>query len=288
LDSGFYQNHFCQSRHAHASLRLACLLILFVTAVPLFGQGGPPLLTDDPGTPGPRNWEINVGLTTDRRSTDRAFETPILDLNYGVGERIQLKFEIPFVIHGADGEPTRSGLGNSLMGVKWRFYDDKKHELQFSMYPQFGFNNPTASVSRGIVERGQSFLMPFEVTKKVGPIDVDGEAGYNFAQSRPDNWIAGLALGHQATPRLEVLGEIYRNAEVGTPVHDNTFDFGGRIKLRNTVLLLFMAGRSFSGPASGQSQLIGYFGLQFLLGKQPQEEEPERPQLLPSLFVPHR
>jgi hypothetical protein len=260
------------------SMRWAFLLVLFTATVSAFGQGGPPLLTDDPGTPGPHNWEINIGLTTDRRSTEREFEAPILDLNYGVGKRIQLKFEIPFVIHGSDAEPTRSGLGNSLMGVKWRFYDNKKHHLQLSMYPQFGFNNPTASVSRGIVDPGRNFLLPSEVTKKIGPIDVDGEAGYNFTQSRPDNWIAGLALGHQATPRLEVLGEIYRNAEIGTSIHNNTFDFGGRLKLHNPVLLLFMAGRSFRGPASGQSQFIGYFGLQFLLGKQPHEEEPERPQ----------
>jgi len=28
-----------------------------------------------------------------------------------------------------------------------------------------------------------------------------------------------------------------------------------------------MAGRSFSGPSSGQSQFIGYFGMQFQLGR---------------------
>jgi hypothetical protein len=288
LNSGHHQNHFCQSRPVRSSLRWACLFFLFVTAVPLFGQGGPPLLTDDPGTPGPHNWEINVGLTTDRRSTVREFQAPSLDLNYGVGNRIQLNFVVPFVIQGADGEPTRSGLGNSSLGVKWRYFEDKKHELDLSTYPHFGFNNPTASARRGIADPGLTLLWPFEITKKIGPIDVNGEAGYQFSQKVPNAWIAGLAMGHQATPRLEVLGEIYRNAEVGTPVHDNTFDFGGRLKLRNPVLLLFMAGRSFSGPASGQSQLIGYIGLQFLLGKQPQEEEPERPQLLPSLFVPHR
>ncbi len=218
-----------------------------------------------------------MGVTTDRRSTVREFETPIVDLNYGVGDRIQLKFEIPFVVHGADGEPTVAGLGNSLMGVKWRFFEDKKHDLDISTYPQFGFNNPTGSVRRGIVDPGQTFLMPLEITKKVGPIDVDGEMGYNFAQSHADNWIAGLALGHQATQRLELLTEIYHNAEVGTGAHNNTFDFGGRLKLRDPVLLLFMAGRSFSGPDSGQSQLIGYFGLQFLFGKHHNEEEPTHP-----------
>jgi Putative MetA-pathway of phenol degradation len=260
----FSQQHSLQDHLLRWAKRFLFLLVL-ATAVPLFGQGGPPLRTDDPGTPGPRNWEINVGLTTDCRSTEREFNAPSLDMNYGVGERIQLNFVLPFVIHGADSEPTRSGLGNTNMGVKWRFFEDKKHELAFSTYPHFGFNNPTASVRRGIADPGLTLLWPFQVAKKVGPIDVNGEAGYQFSQKIPNLWIAGLALGHQATPRLELLGELYRQAEFGTGVHENTFDFGGRFKLGAPAVLLFMAGRSFSGPASGQPQFIGYFGLQFLI-----------------------
>jgi hypothetical protein len=260
----FSQQHSLQDNLQRWAKRFLFLLAL-ATAVPLFGQGGPPLRTDDPGTPGPHNWEINVGLTTDRSSTEREFNAPSLDMNYGVGERIQLNFVLPFVIHGADSEPTRSGLGNTNMGVKWRFFEDKKHELAFSTYPHFGFNNPTASVRRGIADPGLTLLWPFQVAKKVGPIDVNGEAGYQFSQKIPNLWIAGLALGHQATPRLELLGELYRQAEFGTGVHENTFDFGGRFKLGAPAILLFMAGRSFSGPSSGQPQFIGYFGLQFLV-----------------------
>ena len=251
--------------------------LFFLTAPSLFAQGGPPLLTDDPGTPGPNNWEVNVGLTADRRSTVRQLQAPSLDLNYGAGDRIQLNFVLPFVIQGADGEPTRSGVGNSSLGVKWRYFEDKKHELDLSTYPHFGFNNPTASVRRGIADPGLTLLWPFEITKKIGPIDVNGEAGYQFSQKVPNAWIAGLAVGHQATQRLEVLSEIYHNAEIGTSVRNDTFDFGGRLKLRDPLLLLFMAGRSFRGPASGQSQLIGYIGLQFLFGKNHTEEEATHP-----------
>jgi hypothetical protein len=80
-----------------------------------------------------------------------------------------------------------------------------------------------------------------------------------------------LALGHQATKRLEVLGEVYTNS---TPYgqRDNTFDFGGRYRLSRNALFLFMAGRSFSPPSSGQSQLIGYFGMQFQFGRHLRDE----------------
>lgn len=239
--------------------------MIIVAVVPAYGQGGPPLRTDDPGTPGNGNWEINIGLTTDRRADLRQFEAPIVDVNYGLGERIQLKFEIPFLIEGVNSAATRSGLGNSLMGVKWRFYEDKKREFSLSTYPQFEFNNPTHSLDRGLVDRGQRLLLPLEVTKKIGPVDANGEVGYRFAQVGPDDWFVGLAFGQQLTPRVELLAELYRTAEIRGAEHESTFGFGSRVKLSKNFVLISMAGRSFSGPASGQPQLIGYLGVQVLL-----------------------
>src|SRR6266496_1771185 len=120
--------------------------VLVITIAPFAsGQGGPPMRTDDPGTPGNGNWEINTGLTTDRRAQEREFEAPILDINYGAGERVQLKFEVPWLIRGTDDGSTKSGLGNSRFGVKWRFHEDKKRDLTISMYPQVDFNNPNNS-----------------------------------------------------------------------------------------------------------------------------------------------
>jgi hypothetical protein len=173
-----------------ANIVRRCSLSLMFAALIMSGciahaQGGPPLRTDDPGTPGNRNWEINVGFTSDRRSTEREFEAPLLDINYGWGERVQLKFEIPWVLKGSDADRTHSGLGNSLMGVKWRFYENKKIDLAISTYPQFEFNNPNNSVERDIAERGRKLLLPLEITKRVGPVELNGEIGYRFTQFGP-------------------------------------------------------------------------------------------------------
>ena len=48
-------------------LRICFLGSLSLAPLSLFAQGGPPLLTDDPGTPGKNNWEINLGYTMDRQ-----------------------------------------------------------------------------------------------------------------------------------------------------------------------------------------------------------------------------
>lgn len=249
-----------------------CLPVLFAVFAPLslLAQGGPPLLTDDPGTPGRNNWEINLGYTIDRQQGNNAYETPILDTNFGWGNRVQLKYEMPYIYGSINNGPLISGPGDSKFGVKVRFLQDEKLDLNISTYPQLEINNTQNSVRRGLVYSGPLFLLPVEVTKKVGPVDVDLEVGHWFTQQQ-GYWISGLAFGHQATRHLEVLGEVYSDS---TPIgpRDNTFDFGGRYRLNRNALFIFMAGRSFSPPSSGQSQLIGYFGMQFQLGRHLDEE----------------
>lgn len=248
-------------------LRLVPFFFLFLlsASLPLLAQGGPPLLTDDPGTPGRNNWEINLGYTIDRQPSDNYYETPILDMNYGWGDRVQLKYEMPYVYNSTDSGPLQSGPGDSKVGVKIRFFQDEKLDLNIGTYPQFEFNNTQDSVRRNLVYKGPLFLLPLEVTKKVGPVDVDLEVGHWFTQQK-GYWISGLAVGHQVGKRLELLSEVYSNS---TPYaqRDNTFDFGGRYRLSRNALVIFMAGRSFSPPSSGQSQFIGYFGMQFQLGR---------------------
>ena len=43
---------------------VAAHVLLFAT--PAYAQGGPPLITDDPGTPGNGKWEINIPFTFER------------------------------------------------------------------------------------------------------------------------------------------------------------------------------------------------------------------------------
>jgi hypothetical protein len=243
-------------------MRAILILIAFVgvCATLCFAQGGPPLLTDDPGTPGNHNWEINTGFTVDHRTGLTEYETPILDINYGWGERVQLKFEIPWVVQH-ESELRHNGLGNSLLGVKWRFFESKKWDLQISTYPQLELNNPDHSLRRGLVEKAPAFLLPIEVTKKIGPIDWNLESGYWFQEHTARRWIAGLAAGHQFGRRWELLSEVHT---IGTDEgRDKTWDVGSRVTLAKPVRLLLMSGSRFTGDTR-QPRFIGYFGLQFL------------------------
>ncbi len=56
------------------------------------------MITDDPGTPGNGKWENNVAIAFEHRSSQTSYEVPALDLNYGVGEHVQLTLQTGPVI----------------------------------------------------------------------------------------------------------------------------------------------------------------------------------------------
>ena len=249
-------------------------MLAALSPTPAAAQGGPPYIGNDPGTPGDGNWENNVMTYSERHPTERIYNAPLLDLNYGLGSRIQLTYEVPYLVEGTDGGPTRSGLGKSLSGVKWRFYDSDEKKLAISIFPQLEFNNPTSSLARGLVAYGTRLYLPVELAKKVGPFEINPEVGYWFASGKGAAWSAGVVVGHEVNKRLELDGELYNTANTNGSNHWNTYDVGGRYKLTEHFVLLIMAGRSFARPSSSQPQFFGYLGMQFLFSMKHKKESP--------------
>jgi hypothetical protein len=247
-------------------LRVLILLPgLFVAATCAFAQGGPPYYTNDPGTPGPLNWEINIAYMPFLYSDRSVSHIPDLDINFGLGDRIQLTYENAWLRVKNPSSPAKFGLGQSNPGVKWRFYGDGESGLSISTFPQLFLNNPNDSVRRGITPASHGLLLPFEFSGKIGPIQVDYEIGYQFVRKGPDGWLTGLVVGHTFTPRLEMDMEFYSPGTFHPFDSQPTLGLGGRYRIHSPVVLLFMAGRSLESTGPTQSYFVGYFGLQFLL-----------------------
>jgi hypothetical protein len=248
----------------------AAIIVLGTLALgtlPAFAQGGPPMQTDDPGTPGNNNWEINVAYIPERAKDFDQYSVPILDINYGVGPRIQLKYQVPYLFESFNGGPLEGGLGKSLAGVKWRFYQNDKYKLNISTYLQLEFNNPNDSVKRGLADAGTRFLLPFEVTKEVGPLELNVEVGTWFLNGNGvDGHVLGFAMGHQTTKSLELLAEVYKLTDRSPGTEFITdYGFGGRYEFHKGLLFIFEGGHGFGGPQGQQPSFFGYFGVQFLI-----------------------
>jgi hypothetical protein len=225
-------------------------------------QAGPPFLSNDPGTPGNANWEINIAAAQTIERGGASYQVPQWDLNYGIGDRIQLTYEVPYVLATADGQSNHSGWSNGYPGVKWRFIDQGEDGWQVSIFPQVETASTLSAQQRGIGSPGPRLLMPVEAATKFGPVDVDMEAGYYFPKRGPREEIFGLVAGHTFAERFDLAAELYRDHPLGSQSSSTTtLDLGGRYQLRRGLIALFMAGRG----VGGEPQFIGYFGVQVLL-----------------------
>src|SRR5437773_4194422 len=245
------------------------VLLLFLVAVcvaflppRVVAQGGPPLITDDPETPGNGHWEINVAWTLSQKQNRRLFAIPLLDINYGFGEHVQLKAEVPWLVLREHGAKTQSGIGSANFGVKWRFLDKDRHGFAMSTYPQLEIRTSASSVRRGLIEQGGELLLPVEISRELGPVTINGEFGYQVVQRDKDEVLYGLVVGGEINKRLELVGEIHGTAKRNFADNELIFNVGGRFRMSKHYTLLFSTGRSLRA-VTGQPTLLAYVGCQF-------------------------
>jgi len=269
-----------------AGVKVAAFILFPALAL---AQGGPPFRSDDPDTPGNGHWEINLGFIGERGPFGGFYSTPDIDINYGVGNRLQLKYELPLGIEEMRGVSSHvaAGLGDSLLGAKYRFYQrhsktrvkDGEREVKFSLstYPQLLLSNPTRAVARDIAEPTPQLLLPLEGNANYGWIRISGEMGYWIAgKNVPDSWIQGVVAGHEFRKDTELYLELYDLREVrvapGTQkLAETTLGLGGRIPIVKShwLRLIGMGGHGLvsATPSNGQPGWIAYVGIQFLSDK---------------------
>jgi hypothetical protein len=226
-------------------------------------MAGPPLLTDDPDTPGPNHWEINIAMTSEDVAQQWEFEMPLLDINYGVGDHIQLKYQVPLNIYVPKQSGARLGMGNSLAGVKWRFLDQTNGSwLEISTYPQFEFIYPHSSVQRVMADDGHNLLLPIEMEHQFKSLIVYAEGGYVLNENRPSEAFYGVAAEREFSKKFSLMGELYGG--FGRDFQENglTFNLGFRRALTEHVALIGSAGRAISGPRIDAPVFQSYLGLQ--------------------------
>src|SRR4051794_1247122 len=187
-----------------AAAAIVCMLARFACA-----QGGPPMITDDPGTPGNGKWENNFAIIFEHRSHETSYDLPQLDLNYGVGEHIQLTLQTAPALLKRDGHGAIGGLGGTEAALKWRMLDEETSGFDLSTFPRIIFNIMQSSVRRGLAEDGTRFQIPFEIAKKFGPWHADAEFGSLVSTVGRSEWLYGIVGGFEATKTTMIMAELH-------------------------------------------------------------------------------
>lgn len=177
--------------------------------------GSPPLNIDDPATPGCNNWEINVVANGDLSRQEKSWELPLLDINYGIGDNLQLKYEVPHVVSDAQNSSS-SAVGNSKAGVKYQFYGNDESKFQMAIYPQIEFSTPGKTTSSDVPEsHGTITTLPVLLAKRVGRISsgnvmMTANLGYNLStkSDTADFVSAAVGVGAPLFGKASLLAEI--------------------------------------------------------------------------------
>jgi hypothetical protein len=225
------------------------------------------MLTDDPGTPGSGVWEINFAYLEQRNRQERLRSFPHIDFNYGLGENIQLKVETGWLFTDApEGGGVKSGLDDSLLGLKWRFLDQESSGLDMSVYPQLQVENSPGSVARGIAEPGPNLFLPLEIGHEFGKTRLIGELGYQYFHAKENQWVVGLLAVRKVSDALELMTEVRSFSENLLNRGDVVANLGLRQALSPRVSLIASVGTGLTnGPET--PTFIAYLGVQLVLGE---------------------
>lgn len=238
------------------------MLIAAVARV-AFGQGGPPMITDDPGTPGNGKWENNFAIIFEHRPNETSIDMPEIDLNYGVGEHIQLTLQNAPVLLKRSGHGLIGGVGSTEAAIKWRFLDEATSGLDMSMFPRVIFNVVQSSVRRGLAEDGTRFQIPFQMAKTFGRWHADAEVGPLASSVGRSEWLYGGVGGFDVSKSTMLMAEVHGTSRMNFTNDVLTLNFGLRHEFTETYILIVSMGHEIRSPDQ-PTALIGYFGMQFV------------------------
>jgi hypothetical protein len=238
------------------------MLVVAVARV-AFGQGGPPMITDDPGTPGNGKWENNFAITFEHRPDQTTYEVPEIDLNYGVGDHIQLTMQTAPVVSKHSDHGLIAGIGGTEAAVKWRFLDQATNGFDMSMFPRILFNVAQSSVRRGLAEDGTRFQIPFQAAKAFGRWHLDVEIGPRASTVGRSEWLDGIICGFDVAKSTMLMAELHDESRMNFSRDALTLNFGLHHAFTENYILIISMGHELRSPEQSTA-LIGYFGMQFV------------------------
>ena len=247
---------FSTSFFVHAA-RLAVGVSLSTMISP--AQAGPPLITNDPDTPGPGTWEINLAATGAANSDQWALDSPDLDINRAVGDRLQLSVHASWA-HAREQGAWTGGLGDVEFVVRYRFLDEGSRGVAVAVQPLYVRGWSAAARRRGLASKHPEWVLPIQAARAFGAFTGGVEIARHFIARGSDAWQVGALISH-ACLQGDCLAEVNASRSDGDRIR-TTFDVGARHPLRSGLSLMGSLGRQ-SGAGESASTVF-YLGLQYI------------------------
>ena len=246
-----------------ANRLLAFMFFLLLAGVSMraHAQGGPPLITNDPDTPGAGHWEINLAAAGTHASGSWEVSLPDLDVNYGLGERTQLSVHLGTEWARSSEGPWATGAGPVELAVRYRLLDEETSGFSLALQPHWEKAWSRRAIDKGVAPEHAALGLPVQVARHFGKSIAGAELTRTFVSAEPDQWQLGVFWSRElSAPGRQVLAEAVAVRADGQPA-STLINLGARQAVGDHLVLLGSFGRELDTAEHGT---LLYLGLQFL------------------------
>ena len=241
----------------------ACAWVVLCVVLAKQADAVPPLVTGDVPTAEKNHWEIYVG-TQYQKNDSTEWEAPFTEIVYGITDRQELTFEIPYLV-----EENSHGFGDSVVGTKFVFVRETNNVPGIA--GSFELKLPTGDESKGLGTGELDYDIRLRAQKTFGWFTGIANVGYTFVgepeingvrQNRNNVWLVAFAQEYEINSKTSLLSEIYweTSDEPGQP---NRFagDIGFKYQLLPHLQVHATAGKSLRSANRGGPAARVYGGI---------------------------
>ena len=247
-----------KSGRPQRSVRRTLLTLFMGMGVGLWA--GPPFRTDDPEPVALGHAEFYLTWMGTRTPDGQATAFPLLEFNYGILPDLQFHVVAPYAQVKPSNEPWARGYGDTEIGLKYRFIEERDGLPQVGIFPMIEL--PTRQAERGLGAGHTAVYLPLWIQKGFGKWTTYGGHGWwrNPGEGQRNWSYTGWLLQREVSEHLTLGGEVFRatasslegRASVG-------WNLGAVINVDERHHLLMSLGRNLSGP----TETHYYLGYQF-------------------------
>ena len=236
---------------------------LVLLGFPSVVSSGPPLVGDDPGTPGKGHLEVIAAIDGASRSSMDSAQVPLLDVAYGLSPNTEISLGMARQQIKANLEDRRSGWGDAAIGYKWRFLTHKA--LQLAISPSYSHVMRHSSVSRGLAEGFSILNLPLIASLEIDENVWNFQIGYSVNSMGSKAFDYSIALGRPLGTSCQLWFELWGAADNHFANQELNFRIGLDYTLRERIHVLAAIGGPITSSFGHEDELNYdfYLGLQW-------------------------
>jgi len=245
-----------------SSLRRGALLpmLLLIPAVPSFGAH--PLITEDTGTQGRGNWQLELtaefGHEENAGAEDDTGDFAAV-LAYGLRDNLDLMLTLPYSHMVSGTTTTTNGFSDIGLEAKWRFFE----EGGLSVALKAGAIFPSGDESAGLGTGKSNFSANFMTSYEAGPWGYHLHLAYfsnrNVHDERDGIRHASLALTYLAMENLRLVADLgnYTTADRAYDEDTRFLTLGGIYGVNDDFDIDIGLRHGLSDPETDTTLLLG-------------------------------